>query len=105
MQLDSFIDSKSNVEIISTETKGFIDANIIYLMINMAQNVSLSATYDAINYVLNVVINKLSKINASRGNKVETQNIELTVNDHTEVLRFENFDLTEKQKDILIRPR
>ena len=86
MQLEGFIDLENCIEIISTETKGFLDVNIIYVMIHMAQNVSLSATYDAIKYALNVVVSKLGKINANRGNKAETQTIELTVDGHTEVL-------------------
>lgn len=90
-------ESTIGIHFSSTETNSFLPAEVVLVLIDLAQNIGYSAAYDAIKYAATKIILLISK---KKQKKCETR-FELTCNGKKFSLKID-CPLTEQQVDKLV---
>lgn len=90
-------ESDNDISYSATETSGFLPAEVVLVLIDLAQNIGYSAAYDAIKYVAAKIVLLISK----KKKKESETRFELTCNGKKFSLKMD-CPLTEQQVDKLV---
>ena len=90
-------ESDNDISYSATETSGFLPAEVVLVLIDLAQNIGYSAAYDAIKYVAAKIVLSISK----KKKKESETRFELTCNGKKFSLKMD-CPLTEQQVDKLV---
>ena len=90
-------ESDNDISYSATETSGFLPAEVVLVLIDLAQNIGYSAAYDAIKYVAAKIVLLISK----KKKKESETRFELTCNGKKFSLKMDCL-LTEQQVDKLV---
>ena len=90
-------ESDNDISYSATETSGFLPAEVVLVLIDLAQNIGYSAAYDAIKYVAAKIVLLISK----KKKKESETRFELTCNGKKFSLKMD-CSLTEQQVDKLV---
>lgn len=77
------------------ESKNLIDVGVLFVLVELVENLTYSATYDILKYILNCIIIKMNHL------KNEKTRIEVICNKNKASIAV-NFPLSDEQKDKLI---
>lgn len=90
-------DEEKEISFLKVDSKNFLPAEIVLVLIELGQNIGYSAAYDIIKYALNKLMT-LFKKRTQEDSKIK---IDLAYGEKIYSITC-NFDLTEEQKDKLI---